>query len=409
MEQGINLPPPGDLIAPDDLLRQAPPRPELIGLTPAELAGFLQGLGEPAYRARQLFQWMHGRAEGDFQAMSNLPAALRQRLADSASVGIPETVTVQRDRVTGTQKYLLRLSDGQTVETVAMPHPYGVSACISSQVGCRLGCRFCASTLNGLQRNLTAGEMMGQLLAMQRTLLRGQEAAGAAADPAHGRIGSVVFMGSGEPLENYEAVLRAVRLMHEPAGMNIGYRHISISTSGLTPAIRRLAQEGLPVTLALSLHAPSDALRSELMPINRLFPLAEVIAACKEYAAITGRRVTYEYLLLDGVNDGDEHADQLIELLHGSLAHVNLIPFNPVAERPYRRPPRERIRRFCQRLLDHGISATTRRTMGDEIDAACGQLRNRNLRLPAASLRPGQLPPPLRPARRAPPDGSPRS
>lgn len=390
------------MITPAELERPVlPPRPELVGLTVAELAEFLQAMGEPAYRAKQLFGWMHGRAVGDFAAMTNLPAGLRDRLAQSASVGIPGAVTCQQDSATGTRKYLLRLSDGQTVETVAMAHSYGLSACISSQVGCRLGCRFCASTLNGLQRNLAAGEMIGQLLAIQAGLLAEDK-----------RVGSVVFMGSGEPMENYEATLKAIRLMHEPEGMNIGYRHITVSTSGLVPGIQRLAREGLPITLALSLHASNDEERSEIMPINRIFPLPEVIAACKEYAEITGRRVTYEYLLLDGVNDSDDNADELAALLRGSLAHVNLIPFNPVAERPYKRPPRERILRFCQRLLDQGISATTRRTMGDEIDAACGQLRNRNPRAPVANLRPGLLPPPLRPAKReAPsgPGGSPRS
>lgn len=338
----------------------------LVGMTLDEMTAFLTELGEPRFRAKQLFQWVYVKGVKSFDAMTNLSQSLRQRLAEKALLVLLEEEVEQRDDQTQTSKFLFRLQDGQKVESVLMRHEYGNSACVTTQVGCRMGCSFCASTVGGLVRNLTAGEIVDQVIMMQKRLPPGE------------RISSVVFMGSGEPLENYDHVLKAVRLMHDPEGLNIGYRHITISTSGVLPGIQRLAEEDLPITLALSLHAPNDALRSQLMPVNRLFPLHQVVAAAREYAKKSGRRVTYEYLLIKGVNDRRDHALELASLLKGSLAHVNLIPFNPVAERPqYRRPSWDHVLQFRDWLEQAGLTATIRREMGGEIDAACGQLRNR--------------------------------
>lgn len=344
-------------------------RRPLVGLSIEEMTDWLAELGEPRFRARQLFHWVYARGASRFADMTNLPTTLRDRLAEvAAPVALAEDVRQGAVR-TRTTKYLFTLlADGQKVESVLMRHDYGWSACITTQVGCRMGCTFCASTFGGLVRNLTAGEIVEQLITMQRDVPEGE------------RIGHVVLMGSGEPLENYDNVVRAIRLMHEPEGLNIGYRHVTVSTSGLVPAMRRLATEGLPVTLALSLHAPNDDLRTRLMPINRSWPVADVIAAARDYAQATGRRVTIEYILIAGVNDEPEHAAELAGLLDGLLAAVNLIPMNPVAERPdYRVPSPARVRAFREALESRGISATIRREMGGEIDAACGQLRNRSL------------------------------
>lgn len=342
-------------------------RRALVGLDRSELEALAAGLGEPPYRGRQLFRWLYGRAAPELAGMTDLPAGLRARLAEVADPGWPEEVMRQPGRDGSAIKFLFRLpADGSLVESVLMRYEYGWSACLSSQVGCRMGCTFCASTLGGLVRNLTAGEIVGQFLAMSRALPAGQ------------RVGHVVFMGSGEPLENYQNVLKAVRLLHDPEGPGVGYRHITISTVGLVPGMRRLAAEGLPLTLAVSLHAPDDALRARLVPVARFFPLRDVLAAARDYAADTGRRVTYEYILIEGVNDGPEQAEALADLLAGPLVHVNLIPLNPVAERPgLKRPGPERVRRFSRILAARGVRTTVRREVGGEIDAACGQLRNR--------------------------------
>jgi 23S rRNA (adenine2503-C2)-methyltransferase len=353
------------LADPEQIFAAMGKRP-LVGMTPDEMAAFVQELGEPKFRAKQLFQWVYAKCVKTFDEMTNLPAGLRQKLADRAIVALLEEETKQYAAPTRTTKYLFRLSDGQKVESVLMQHAYGNSVCVTTQVGCRMGCSFCASTFGGLVRNLTAGEIVDQIVMMQRDLPEGE------------RIGSVVLMGSGEPMENYDHVLKAIRLMHEPEGLNIGYRHVTVSTSGLVPAMQKLADEGLPITLALSLHAPNDELRSQLMPVNKMFPVAEVLEAARAYGEKTGRRVTYEYILINEVNDNPEQALELAGLLRGSLAHVNLIPMNPVAERPqYQRPDRDRILAFQELLEQNGITATVRREMGGDIDAACGQLRNR--------------------------------
>lgn len=338
----------------------------LVGMTMEEMAAFVQELGEPKFRARQLFQWVYQKCAKSFGEMTNLPGAFRAKLEAASLLQLLTEETRQEAAPTATSKYLFRLQDSQKVEAVLMRHDYGNSVCVTTQVGCRMGCTFCASTFGGLVRNLTAGEIVDQIIMMQRDLPEGE------------RIGSVVLMGSGEPMENYDECLKAMRLMHDPEGLNIGYRHITISTSGLVPGMRRLAEEGIPVTLALSLHAPNDELRSQLMPVNRTYPLADVLAAAIEYGEKTGRRVTYEYLLIEGVNDNSGQALELAGLLRGTLAHVNLIPMNPVTERPqYRRPSRERVVHFRDLLEENGVTATIRREMGGDIDAACGQLRNR--------------------------------
>lgn len=337
-----------------------------VGMTLPELETFVQELGQPKFRAKQLFGWLHRQGAQNWEEMTNLPAPLRQKLAEVATAAVAKEVTRQADSRTGTIKFLFELAGGGKVETVLMRHQYGNSVCVTTQVGCQMGCTFCASTIGGLLRNLTAGEMVGQVILAGLALPEGE------------RVSSVVFMGSGEPLENYDNVLKAIRLINHPEGLGIGYRHITLSTCGLVPEIKRLTGEGLPITLALSLHAPTTELRSQLMPVNRTYPLPEVIKACKAYADTTGRRVTYEYILIAGVNDQDAQADQLAALLRGSLAHVNLIPMNPVQERPFKRPSKERVERFRSLLEAAGLTATVRREMGGQIDAACGQLRSRD-------------------------------
>ncbi|MGE5674262.1 MAG: 23S rRNA (adenine(2503)-C(2))-methyltransferase RlmN [Mycobacterium leprae] len=346
----------------------------LVGMTLEQMTDFVAELGEPKFRAKQLFQWVYAKAVKSFDAMTNLPASLRSKLVEHAVVAPLTEETRQFDAESGTTKALFRLLDGQKVESVLMRHDYGNSVCVTTQVGCRMGCTFCASTFGGLVRNLTAGEIVDQILMLQNELSEGQ------------RVSSVVVMGSGEPLENYDQVVKAIRLMHEPDGLNIGYRHITVSTSGVVPGMYALAEEGLPITLALSLHAPNDQLRSQLMPVNRRFPLKDVLTAAIAYGEKTGRRVTYEYILIGGVNDNPEQAAELAALLRGHLSHVNLIPMNPVAERPeYGRPGRERVERFRALLEEAGVAATVRREMGGDIDAACGQLRNRLARHRGAS------------------------
>lgn len=353
-------------IADPELLFAAAGKRPLVGMTPQEMEEYVAELGEPRFRGRQLFEWVYARGAKSFDAMTNLPVRLRSRLQAEALVALLEEELAQEAAPTRTRKFLFRLHDGQKVESVLMRHGYGNSVCVTTQVGCRMGCTFCASTFGGLVRNLTAGEIVDQIIMAGRGLPEGE------------RVSSVVLMGSGEPMENYDHMLKAIKLMHEPAGLNIGYRHITISTSGLVPAMHRLADEGLPVTLALSLHAPNDQLRSQLMPVNKIWPTAQVLEAARAYGEKTGRRVTYEYILIDQVNDHPEQAEELAALLAGSLAHVNLIPMNPVAERPqYRRPSRERVQQFQQILESRGLTATVRREMGGDIDAACGQLRNR--------------------------------
>ncbi|HYM92220.1 MAG TPA: 23S rRNA (adenine(2503)-C(2))-methyltransferase RlmN [bacterium] len=335
---------------------------ELRGLLRADLEALAARLGEPRYRGRQVARWLYVRGAESVEAMTDLPQAFRDRLAEGARIG-RLTVRQTQDAPDGSAtKYLVALEDGQMIECVRMRFDDGRrSACISTQAGCAMGCAFCATGLGGFARNLSAAEILGQFL-----LIR-----------AHGRrrLTNVVFMGMGEPLANYDATVRAVRILAAPYGMGIGMRHITVSTVGLVPQIRRLAKERLQMTLAVSLHAPTDALRDRLVPVNRRYPLADLMAACREYVEATGRRLTFEYVLIDGVNDGPQEARALVRLLGGVRCHVNLIPLNPVAGIPFVRPPIPRVRAFAAALRTAGMAVTVRIERGGEIQAACGQLR----------------------------------
>lgn len=335
----------------------------LKDLTLPELEHFLSRLGAERYRARQVAEWILQKGVNSFSEMTDLPLALRERLAAAAWISCPVILAKQTSRRGDTLKYLFGLPDGQAVESVLMKHNYGHSACISTQVGCRMGCKLCASGLEGLIRNLSPGEMYDQVLGMQKDT--GQ------------RVSHLVLMGSGEPLDNYDATLTFVRQVSAAYGLNIGLRHITISTCGLVPEIRSLAAEGLPLTLAVSLHAPNDALRNTLVPVNKKYPIAGLIASCRDYARQTGRRITFEYALIKGINDRNEHALELGRLLSGMLSHVNLIPANPVTERGIAPPSPERVESFRRLVEKHGVAVTVRRELGAEIDAACGQLRRR--------------------------------
>ena len=345
---------------------------EITSMTLPELTDWLAGQGEPAFRAKQLFRWIHRGA--DFEEMTNLPLALREKLSAEA---IAQPVRVQLRRVSqldGTTKMLFSLRDGNCVEGVLMRYHFGVSLCVSTQVGCRMGCRFCASTLEGCVRNLTAGEMLGEVLAANRELADQAAERGETDVP---RISHVVLMGSGEPLDNYDQVCRFLRLLREEEGLHLSLRNVSLSTCGLVPEMRRFAQEGLPVTLCVSLHAPNDAVRRQLMPIAHTYPMRDVLEACRLYVRKTGRRVIFEYALVDGVNADPAQAVELASSLRGLQCHVNLIPLNAVPERHLSGVSEETVRRFLQTLQREHISATRRREMGDDIEGACGQLRRK--------------------------------
>ncbi len=336
----------------------------------AAMRSFLASLGEPAYRGDQLFRWLHRRAAASWEEMSDLPRALRERLAEVADLGVLPVRERLLDPGDGTLKLALELPEGDVIETVGLRYRHGLTACVSSQAGCRMGCAFCASTVGGLSRNLTAAEMVEQVLAVARSL--GE------------RVSRVVVMGMGEPLENYDNLVRFLRLIHEPEGLGIGYRRVTVSTCGLVPAMDRLAAEGLPVTLALSLHAPNDQVRRRLMPVARLHPLAEVLAAARRYAERTGRRVTCEYALVEGVNDLPELARELARVCRGFPVHVNLIPLNPAGRGLTPSPP-ERVEEFRRILERSGVPVTVRRELGLGIAAACGQLRRRLRGAPSVS------------------------
>jgi len=357
----------------------------LTDLSLAQLVEFMASLGEPAYRARQVYRWLYRSLADDFSAMHNLPVVLRARLAGVARVGSLQPVTTLTSADGLTRKVLFRLADGNTIESVLMLYAPGndsrarCTVCVSTQVGCALDCAFCATGKGGFGRNLTAGEIVEQVLYFARQFQghdSGMEsgAPGAAASP----ITNVIFAGMGEPLANYAATWAAVERLNDPAGFGLGARHMTISTAGLVPGIRRLAGEKLQVNLAVSLHAPDDVLRAQLMPIARRYPLAELLAACQEYGAKTGRRVSFEYILIDGVNSSPAQARQLAALLEGMLCHVNLIPLNPIAESPWRPPSHEVVLAFERELARRGIATTVRSERGVEIQAACGQLRARH-------------------------------
>lgn len=336
----------------------------LYDLTPAQLGERIAVLGEPAYRATQIFDWIYDKKITGYDGMANIPAGLRVKL----NADLPfATMVPERELITDigdTAKMLYRTSDGQFVETVLMIYRDRATVCISCQVGCAVGCAFCATGIGGLTRNLTAGEMVQQTVDAARR-------AGELGRP----LTNLVMMGMGEPLQNYAATMRFISIIHEPRGMNFGARRITISTSGIVPRIDALAREPYQVNLAVSLHAPNDELRSRLVPINRRHPVAELMGACDRYIATTGRRISFEYALMNGINDSDEIARELGRLLHGRLCHVNIIPFNPVEMLEFERPDPAGIDRFAEMLRSMGTPTTVRYSRGLEIAAACGQLR----------------------------------
>lgn len=333
---------------------------QLKSQTLPELTETLRILGEPAFRGKQVFTWLH-KGVKSYEEMGNLPKNLRKKLEDEFPLSVPRAVRRQVSRLDGTIKYLWELSDGNCIESVLMRYRHGNTVCISSQVGCRMGCAFCASTVAGKVRDLTPAELLDQVIFTQ--LDSGET------------VSNIVLMGIGEPLDNLDAVLRFLELVNCPDGLNIGMRHISLSTCGLVPGIRRLAELQLQLTLSVSLHAPDSETRSRIMPVNRAYDVEALFAACHDYFHRTGRRISFEYAMIDGVNDHDWQADLIAKKLKGMPGHINLIPLNDVAESSLK--PSRRLPAFQRRLEHHGLTATVRRSLGGDIDASCGQLRRK--------------------------------
>ena len=335
---------------------------DIKSLSRQELKDAMKAMGQPAFREKQVFTWLH-RGVASFEEMTNLSKALRQELDENFYITVPEAVRRQVSRMDGTRKYLWKLRDGNCVESVLMQYHHGNTVCISSEVGCAMGCAFCASTLGGLVRRLEPSEMLDQVIFTQ--LDSGLP------------ISNIVLMGIGEPLDNYDTVLKFLHLVNDPDGLNIGMRHISLSTCGLVPKIDRLAEEDLQITLSVSLHAPDNETRSGIMPVNRAYPVEELIDACRRYFDKTGRRISFEYAMIRGVNDTPEAAELLLRRLKGMMAHVNLIPLNNVEESPLKPSTPAAVARFQKILNEGGVTATVRRTLGSDIDASCGQLRRK--------------------------------
>ena len=336
---------------------------DLKSMTLEELTAWLQEQGEPAFRGKQVFRWFY-RGATSFGEMSDLSKPLRQKLEEQCFLSKPKVARKQVSALDGTIKYLWELADGNCIETVLMRYKHGNTVCISCQVGCRMGCAFCASTLAGKVRDLTPAEMVDQVLFTQID----------SGEP----ISNIVLMGIGEPLDNYDTVMKFLTLVNHPDGLNIGMRHISLSTCGLVDKIDKLAQRGLQLTLSVSLHAPDDETRSKIMPGNRGRGVERLMDCCRRYFQTTGRRISYEYAMIDGVNDSDQQADRLASLLKGTPGHVNLIPLNDVEESPLK--PSRRVAAFQKRLESQGVTVTVRRKLGGDIDASCGQLRRKAMR-----------------------------
>lgn len=325
-----------------------------------QLAEQLKAMGQPAFRAKQIFHWLHQKLVTEFSAMTDQPKALLAKLEEEYYIAAPVIQRRQQSK-DGTVKYLFRLADGNCIETVVMRYNYGNTVCVSTQVGCRMGCRFCASTQAGRVRNLEAGEIAAEIYAAQKDI--GE------------RISHIVLMGIGEPLDNFDNVMDFLTIISSPEGVNIGMRNISLSTCGIVPQIDKLAEKKLQLTLSISLHAPNNAMRSQMMPVNDAYPVEELIAACRRYQKVTGRRISFEYSMVRGVNDSPATARELAKLIRGMGAHVNLIPINPVDGSPYSATDAENVKRFQNMLTDLGVNATVRRRLGSDISAACGQLR----------------------------------
>ena len=329
-----------------------------------ELEALMKDMGEPKFRAGQIFDWLQQGVD-NFDEMSNIPSKLRVKLQEGYYIVTTSIKKRLESDIDNTVKYLYELHDGELVESVLMKYNHGYSVCVSTQVGCRMGCSFCASGLNGLKRNLTASEILAQITTAQRD---------------NGiRISNVVLMGMGEPMDNLDNVIRFLKLVSHEKGLNIGLRHISVSTSGVVSGIYRLMEENFPITLSISLHAPNDQIRDSMMKVNKRWNIATLIKACKDYINKTGRRISFEYAVVDGVNDSDANAKELAKLLKGMLCHLNLIPVNPVKENSYKKPDRKKIEHFCKLMNDLGINTTIRRTLGSDINASCGQLRGKAL------------------------------
>lgn len=335
---------------------------DIKSMTLPELTDFVAGpLGDKKFRAKQMYDWLHVKLAREFDEMTNLSKALREKLKAMCRLTSLETVQCLVSKIDGTRKYLFRLEDGNIVESVLMKYKHGNSVCVSSQVGCRMGCRFCASTLGGLTRNMTPSEMLDEVYAISRDL--GE------------RISNVVIMGSGEPLDNYDNVVRFIKMLSDENGLNISQRNITLSTCGIVPKIYELAKEDLQITLAISLHASDDGRRRELMPIANKYSIGEILEACRAYYGHNNRRLTFEYSLVKGVNDSEDEARALAQLLRGLNAHVNLIPVNPIKERDFRQSDNAAVMNFKNKLEKYGENVTIRREMGRDIQAACGQLR----------------------------------
>lgn len=337
----------------------------LRDLTVKELEEYFVSIGEKPFRAKQVFEWLN-RGVDSFDEMSNIPKELRERLSDAEAsdditIGRINILRKQESRTDGTIKYLFQLRESIAVESVFMKYKYGNSICVSSQAGCRMGCAFCASTIGGLTRNLSAGEILMQVIGAER-------------DTGE-KISHVVIMGTGEPFDNYDNIVKFINLVHEPKGLGLSMRNITVSTCGLVPKIMEFARDLPQVNLAVSLHAPNDEVRSRIMPVNRTYNVARLISECKRYTEATHRRITFEYALIAGVNDAPGRADELADLLKGMLCHVNLIPLNEVSETGLAGSPKAQVQEFLARLESRGITATVRRELGSDIDAACGQLR----------------------------------
>lgn len=342
---------------------------DLRSFTYEHLCEVIKGLGQPAFRAKQIYSWLHEKRVKDYSEMTNIPASFRDELSEKYPLA---KVRIERrlvSKIDGTVKYLFELDDGEHVEGVRMSYKRGGSLCISTQCGCRMGCTFCASTLTGLCRNLTPSEMLSEVYL-----------AASDAEENGEKVASIVLMGIGEPLDNFDNVMDFLTIVTSEQGFNMGMRHISLSTCGLVDKIYKLAEKKLQLTLSVSLHAPNDDIRRRTMPVARRFSIDELIKACRDYFDITGRRISFEYALIDGVNDQPEHAMELIKLLKGMGAHVNLIPVNKVNETGYKRGKRESVEAFAKLLNDNGQNATIRRELGSDINAACGQLRRTTMK-----------------------------
>jgi len=335
---------------------------DIKSLDLSELEKLISDMGEPKFRSVQIFKWLQSGVDS-FDEMTNIPLSLRNKLDESCYIAGVKILRRLESKIDSTVKYLYELYDGETIESVLMKYEHGYSLCISTQVGCRMGCSFCASGLGGLIRHLTPSEMLSQITAAQKD--------------NNVRVSNIVMMGMGEPLDNFENSVKFLKLVSDEKGLNIGLRHISLSTSGVVSGIERLKEYNFPITLSISLHAPIDEIRSSMMKVNKKWNVESLLSACRDYQKVTTRRITFEYALIEGVNDTKECAETLAKKLKGIMCHVNLIPANPVKENTFKKPDRNKILKFQQRLTELGVNATVRRTLGADIDASCGQLRRR--------------------------------